>query len=65
MTLQDAREFVKIIRKEGYKTTPIQEQFVHSIETGKGLFVKGSLTDKQVAWLRSIYAKATELKTRY
>ncbi len=59
MTIKDAREFCKIIRKEKYKTNPLQEQFIKSIENGTIHVSNKTLTDKQVDWLKSIYAKAT------
>lgn len=59
MTLEDAREFVKIIRKENYKANPMSEQFIKSIETGKVHIKNNNLSDKQVQWLKSIYYKAT------
>ena len=60
MTIKDANEFVKIIRKEKYKTNPLQEQFIRQIETGHKCFIDGRLSDKQQAWLKRIYGKATE-----
>lgn len=59
MTINDAREFIKIIRKEKYKTNPLQEQFLVSIEKGTIHVSNKTLTDKQVDWLKAIYAKAT------
>ena len=59
MKISDAREFTKIIRKEKFKTNPLQEQFIKSIEDGTIHVSNKTLTDKQVDWLKSIYAKAT------
>ena len=59
MTVSDAKEFCKIIRKEGYKTNPLQEQFLKSIETGTIHVHNKTLSSKQVDWLRGIYGKAT------
>jgi hypothetical protein len=59
MTIKDAREFVKIIRKEKYKTNPLQEQFLKSIETGTIHVHNKTLSSKQVDLLKSIYQKAT------
>ena len=60
MTLSDAREFTRIIRKEKYKPNPLEEQFIKQIEDGHKCFVNNSLSDKQQAWLKRIYGKATE-----
>lgn len=59
MTIKDANEFVKIIRKEKFRANPIQNQFLKSIEAGTIHVSNKTLTDKQVDWLKSIYAKAT------
>lgn len=59
MTIKDAREFCKIIRKEKYKTNPLQEQFIKSIENGTIHAHGKTLSSKQVDLLRGIYAKAT------
>lgn len=58
MTVKDAQQFVKYIRKENYRPNPIQEKFLTDIESGIK-FKSGHLTDKQVEWLKSIYGKAT------
>lgn len=61
MTLQDAKEFVKIIRREHYKTTILEEQFMIGIELNGKQFIGGNLTPKQVKQLKAIYAKATKV----
>lgn len=59
MKISDAMVLVRYIRKEGYKTNPLQEQFLKSIEVVTIHVSNKTLTDKQVDWLKSIYAKAT------
>lgn len=59
MTVTEANVLVKYIRKESYRTNPIQEQFIRSIEKGTIHCHNKTLSDKQVDWLRGIYQKAT------
>ena len=61
MTINDAKEFIKVIRREKYKTNPLQENFLNSIEKGKIHVSNNTLTDKQVDWLKAIYSKATSV----
>lgn len=61
MTIKDAMEFVRFIRKEKYKTNPLQEQFLSSIEKGTIKVHDKTLSDKQVDWLKAIYSKATSV----
>ena len=59
MTLKEANILVKYIRKESYKTNPLQEQFLGSIEKGT-IHVHGkTLSSTQVDLLKSISGKAT------
>ena len=57
MLLKEAKEFVRIIRKQKISLTPIQEVFLKSIENG-GRFKKDGLNHSQVDYLIKLYDKA-------
>lgn len=63
MTILEAKESLKIIREKRYVPNPLEHSFLKDIEIGKR-FKGGQLSENQTAWLKSIYAKATNPKGR-
>jgi hypothetical protein len=59
MTVKDAKTYVRIIRKQNYKTNALQEKFLRGIETGKIHVHNDTLSSIQVDLLKLIYQRAT------
>lgn len=63
MKLSDAREFVRIIRLEKYNANPLEQKFLVDLEQGYR-FKENRLSQNQENWLKAIYEKATNPKSR-